>query len=135
MRAILTYSVNAFNSIIHHFLTAKLNANGFEKKELNVIDNHLFWRSQKTKMVSSSSNFLGIFYSVPQSSRFRILGSLIFNTNSCGLFLSQYASEFRNFTNDSTLYECSKIYLMRSWANFKTQKKTRITGYSETILR
>ena len=42
MGAILTYSVNAFNSIIHRFLIAKLNANGFEKKELNVIDNHLF---------------------------------------------------------------------------------------------
>ena len=58
-------------------------------------------------MGSSFSNLLDIFYSVPQGS---ILGPLLFNINVCDLFLPEYSSEFTNFPDDTTLFECGKNY-------------------------
>ena len=43
----------------------------------------------------------------PQGS---ILDSLLFNINLCNLFLSEYSSEFSNFADDTTPYECGKNY-------------------------
>ena len=97
----------AFDCIIYDLLIAKLNDNWFDQ---NVIHNNFFWRSHKTKVGSCSSYFLETFYGVPQSSRFKVLGSLLFNTNPCVLILFEYNLEFTNFTNNTTLYECSKIY-------------------------
>ena len=39
-----------------------------------------------------------------------MLGPLLFNINSCDLFLSDYSSEFTNFADDTTPYECGKNY-------------------------
>ena len=49
------------------------------------------------------SAYLGIIYGVPQGS---ILGSLLFNIDLCDLFFEEYSSDFANFTDDTTLYEC-----------------------------
>ena len=103
--AILTDLSKAFDCISHDLLIAKLNAYGFDKNALNVIHNCLFERSQKTKVGSSFSNLLDILYGVPQGS---ILGPLLFNINLCGLFLCEYSSEFSNFADDTTTYECGK---------------------------
>ena len=46
-------------------------------------------------------------YSAPQCS---ILSPLLFIINLCDLFLSEYGSEFTNFADDNTLYECRKNY-------------------------
>ena len=43
----------------------------------------------------------------PQGS---ILDPLLFNINLCNLFLSEYSSEFSNFADDTTPYECGKNY-------------------------
>ena len=50
---------------------------------------------------------LDILYGVPQVS---ILGPLLFNINLCDLFLSEYSSEFSNFADHTTPYECGKNY-------------------------
>ena len=62
---------------------------------------------RKTKVGSSFSDLLDILYGVPQGS---ILGLLPFNINLCDLFLSEYSSEFSNFSYDTTPYECGKKY-------------------------
>ena len=105
--AILTDLSKAFDCISHDLLIAKLNAYGFDKNALNVIHNYLFGRSQKTKVGSSFSDLLDILYGVPQGS---ILGPLLFNVNLCDLFLCEYSSEFSNFADDTTPYECGKNY-------------------------
>ena len=105
--AILTDLSKAFDCISHDLLIAKLNAYGFDKNALNVIHNYLFGRSQKIKVGSSFNDLLDILYSVPQGS---ILGPLLFNINLCDLFLCEYSSEFSNFADDITLYECGKNY-------------------------
>ena len=58
-------------------------------------------------MGSSFSDLLDILYGVPQGS---ILGPLLFNINLCDLFLSESSSEVSNFADDTTPYECGKIY-------------------------
>ena len=105
--AILTDLSKAFDCISYDLLIAKLNAYGFDKNALNVIHNYLFGRSQKTKVGSSFSDLLDILYGVPQGS---ILGPLLFNVNLCDLFLCEYSSEFSNFADDTTPYECGKNY-------------------------
>ena len=105
--AILTDLSKAFDCISHDLLIAQLNAYGFDKNALNVIHNYLFGRSQKTKVGSSFSDLLDILYGVPQGF---ILGPLLFNVNLCDLFLCEYSSEFSNFADDTTPYECGKNY-------------------------
>ena len=96
-----------FDCISHNQLLVKLNAYGLDQNSLNVIYNYLFGRSQKTKVDSSFSHLLDILHGVPQGS---ILGPLLFNRSVCGLFPSKYSSEFPNFVDDTTPYECDKKY-------------------------
>ena len=105
--AILTDLSRVFDCISHDLLIAKLDAHGFDQNLRNIIHNYLFGRSPKTKVGSSFSDLLNILYSVPQGS---ILGPLLFNINVCDLFLPEYSSEFTNFLDDTTPFECGKNY-------------------------
>ena len=89
--------------ICHDLLIAKLNAYGFDRNALKLIYDYLSDRSQKTKVDSSFSAYLDIICGVPQGS---ILGPLLFNLDLCDLFLEDYSSDFANFADDTTLYEC-----------------------------
>ena len=66
-----------------------------------------FGISQKAKVGSTFSDLLDILYGVPQGS---ILGPLLFSINLYDLILSEYSSEFSNFADDTTSYECGKSY-------------------------
>ena len=58
---------------------------------------------QKNKVGSSFSTYLDIIYGVPQRS---ILEPLLFNIDFCDLFFADYTSDFANFADHSTPYEC-----------------------------
>ena len=86
------------------FLTGKLNAYGFDRNTLNkLIYNYLSDRLHKTKVGSSFSAYLDIIYGVPQGSA---LGPLLSNIDLCDLFFEDYTSDFANFADDTTPYEC-----------------------------
>ena len=97
----------AFECVSHDLLIAKLDSYGFDQIALNVFHNYLFGRSQKTKVCFSFSDLLNILYGVPQGS---ILAPFAFNISLCYLFPSEYSTEFTNFADDTTSYECSKNY-------------------------
>ena len=105
--AVLTDLSKAFDCICHDLLIAKLNAYGLERNALKLVYDYLNNRSQKTKVGSSISTYLHIVYGVPQGS---ILGPLLFNIDLCDLFFDNYSSDFANFADDTTPYECGHSF-------------------------
>ena len=63
--ALLTDLSKAFDCVCYDLLIAKLNAYGFDKKELKLIYDYLNGSSQKIKLGSPFSNELNISYGVP----------------------------------------------------------------------
>ena len=105
--AVLKDLSKAFDCICHDLLIAKLNAYGLERNALKLAYDYLSNRSQKTKVGSSFSTYLDIAYGVPQGS---ILGPLLFNIDLCDLFFENYSSDFANFADDTTPYECGHSF-------------------------
>ena len=101
--AILTDLSKAFDCICHDLLIAKLNAYGVDRNAVKLVYDYLSDRSQKTKVGSSFSDYLDIIYGVPQGS---ILGPLLFNIDLSDLFFEDYSSDFANYADDTTPYEC-----------------------------
>ena len=104
---VLTDLSKAFDCICNDLLIAKLNAYGLERNTLKLAYDYLSNRSQKTKVGSSFSVYLDIVYGVPQGS---ILGPLLFNIDLCDLFFENYSSDFANFADDTTPYECGQSF-------------------------
>ena len=80
-----------------------INTYGFDRNALKLIYGCLKDRWQKTRVGSSFSSYLDIINGVPQKS---ILGRLLFNIDLCDLFFEDYSSDFANFADDTTPYEC-----------------------------
>ena len=107
--AVLTDLSKAFNCLLYDLLTAKLHAFGFGLESLRVIHAYLNDRIQVAKVGSFYSEILQIIYGVPQSS---ILGPLLFNVNLMDLFLAEhYKSDFSNYADDTTPYNCRSTFL------------------------
>ena len=105
--AVLTDLSKAFDCICYDLLIAKLKAYGLERNALKLVYDYLSNRSQKTKLGSSFSTYLDIVYGVPQGST---LGSLLFNIDLCDLFFENYSTDFANFADDTTSYECGHSF-------------------------
>lgn len=74
--ALLTNLSKAFDCIPHELLIAKLHANGFDKKSINLMYDYLFNRKQRVKVGGIYNSRREILYGVPQG---WILGQLRFN--------------------------------------------------------
>ena len=84
-------------------MNSMINTYGFDRNALKLIYGCLKDRWQKTRVGSSFSSYLDIINGVPQKS---ILGRLLFNIDLCDLFFEDYSSDFANFADDTTPYEC-----------------------------
>ena len=105
--AVLTDLSKAFDCICHDLLIAMLNAYGLERNALKFVYDYLSNRSQKTKVGSSFSTYLDIVYGVPQGS---LLGPMLFNIDLCDLLFENCSSDFANFADDTTPYECGHSF-------------------------
>ena len=95
--------MKAFDCISHDLLIVKLSAYGFNRNAPKLIYDYFSERSQKTKVGSSFSAYLDIIYGIPQGS---MLGPLLFNIDLRDLVFEDYCSEFANFADDTTPYNC-----------------------------
>ena len=99
----------AFDCLLHDLLIANLHAFGSDLKSLRVIHAYLNDRTQVTKVGFFYNEILQIIYGVPQCS---ILDPLLFNVNLTDLFQEEhYKSDFSNYADETTLYDCRSTFL------------------------
>ena len=98
--ALMTDLSKAFDCFLHELLIAKLDAFGFHKKPLKLVQNHLSNRQQRVKINDSYSSRREILYGVPQGS---ILVPLLFNIIICDMFYFLEYYEIANYADGTTL--------------------------------
>ena len=74
--ALFTDLSKAFDCLSHEFLIAKLDAYGFDKNALKLVNSYLSNRKQRVKINNKYSSWSEILFGAPQGS---ILGPLLFN--------------------------------------------------------
>ena len=91
----------AFDCMMHDVLIVKLQAYGFDNDFLNFICNYLLGRKQRTKIKLSFSTWSKIEYDVLRGF---ILGPLLFNINTLGMFFEQKNVSFTAYADDNIHY-------------------------------
>ena len=121
---ILTDLSKAFNCISHDLLAAKLHPLGLSLHALEMIQNYLLNRKQRTKIGSSYSTWENNIFGVPQG---LIIGSLLFNIFSCYLFLEHKNCCYANYADDTTPLLFQAIQ-QKYWRILKISRRGLLLG-------
>ena len=102
--AILMDLSKAFDTINHKLLIAKLHAYGFSRNALELVNDYLSNRWQRTKIDTSYSTWSRIICGMPQGS---VNGPKYFNIYLNDLFYLFLDTEVCNIADDTTPYACN----------------------------
>ena len=86
-------------------LIAKLDAYGFDKKALKLVNSYLSNRKKRVKIIDKYSYWSEILLGVPKGS---ILGTLLFNIFIHDMFYFLEDFDIANYADDSTPYNADK---------------------------
>ena len=101
--AILMNTSNAFDTINHDLLIAKLHVYAFSKESLKLIKTYLTNRWQRTKLNTGFSKRPEILLGLPRGFS---LGPLLFNIYINDLFFLAKNTNFCNYTDHTKSYAC-----------------------------
>lgn len=116
----------ALDCLPHNLLSIKLYVHGFGESFLEYIKNYLSNRKQRIKINSSHSNWNIILYGVPQG---LILGSLLFNTFLCDLFLFLTNIDIAGYVNDNSMNKSTREVLR----DIKTAFNSFLLGFKIAV--
>ena len=101
LRALLTDLSKVLDCLPHSLFIAELKGYGFDDNLLNLVNDFLSHRSQRTKIGNEYSSRKEIISGFRQGS---ILGPLFFNIRICGIFFIIEKYYIANFVDDNTPY-------------------------------
>ena len=103
--ALYTDLSKGFNCLSHELLIATLDAHGFEKIGLKLVNSYSSNSKQRVEINEKYNSWSEILFGVSQSS---ILGPLLFNIFICDMFYFPEDFDTANYADDSTPYNADK---------------------------
>ena len=112
--ALLTDLSKAFDCLSHDLLIAKLHAYGLDIDSLNILQDYLSNRKERTKVVSFYSSGEAVHSGGPQDS---ILGPLSFSIFMCDMLLILKVTYDTGYADDNTasLVRDNIAYVIKTW--------------------
>ena len=103
--ALFTDPSKAFDCLSHELFIGELDAYGFDKSALKLVNSYLSNRKQAVKINDKYSSWSEILFRIPQGS---ILVSLLFSAFICDMFYFLEDFDIANYGDDPTPYNADK---------------------------